>query len=290
MNYTQMLKKLLKESLRLEQYKRLSIICRAMITICMLPIIIADIVLIGQFFVIDFLLKGLSTPFQLLHLFVENERKEVRHATEAVIYAITLPFLFVYNICLAMQSFYFYLSWFCIMCLTYLWTLGGIKWQPFIMDVTFESEPDEYVYKPSLKTASAIITVTFSLLVCYLVCAILAIQCFDVFTNTNYESFLNIYKFFFTISNLVLSVYSIMLLIVTPIVFRKSKACIDKGYLDTEVENEEEWHIDTAASNDEAELSLKQQSDKDTPISIRCVKCDRLITRKTCPYCGTYNS
>ena len=148
MDYTKLLKNLLREATQFKQYKRFPVAITVLMVICMLPIIAIELFLLGMFFVADFIFKGCAAPLTVLHRFVKNERGDVRHATEAVIYAITLPFIFAYNIFMSLASLYFYILWFLIMVFTYLLTLGGIRWQPFIMDAKFDEETPEYNYKP----------------------------------------------------------------------------------------------------------------------------------------------
>ena len=142
--------------------------------VCLLPLIIYDLYLIACYFVAAFVLKGLSTPVEVLHSFVKKERNAVRHATEAVLYAVTMPFIFLYNIVLAMFSFYFYILWFLIMVVTYVVTMGGIKWQPFITEAEFDGNYN-YEVKPSTSRAKKL---TFIPVVCLIAVIALAIISF----------------------------------------------------------------------------------------------------------------
>ena len=174
MNYTKKITGLLKEATQFAQYKRLPAFNKYGMAVCLLPLIIYDLYLIACYFVAAFVLKGLSTPVEVLHSFVKKERNAVRHATEAVLYAVTMPFIFLYNIVLAMFSFYFYILWFLIMVVTYVVTMGGIKWQPFITEAEFDGNYN-YEVKPGDARAKKL---TFIPVVCLIVVIVLAIVSF----------------------------------------------------------------------------------------------------------------
>lgn len=261
MDYTKLLRDLLKEATQFEQYKRLGVLSQILATICMLPIIAIDLVLIAQFFVIDFILKGLSAPFEILHQFVKKERGEVRHATEAVIYAITLPFLFIYHIYIALFSFYFYLSWFLIMVFTYLATLGGIRWQPFIMDAKFDGERDQYIYMPYEDVAGLLIFVNFAAIIAYFVFIFLG----------RYSTEHEVYLLYTACSSLSWFVYWFMLLIVTPIAFRKIKKIDKSNAKDSEKSTNN-------TNNTDIEESYYAQYDKSESVNTDALKAE--ITAK----------
>jgi hypothetical protein len=82
--------------------------------------------------------KGVISPLDFLHKTLQAEAKDVKHATQAIIYWISWPFVFFMYV---MNSFYavlFYFSWFGLMLNTYLVTLGGVRWQPFITDAVYD--------------------------------------------------------------------------------------------------------------------------------------------------------
>ena len=155
MNYTKKMGGLIAETFKLVQYKRLPLVNQILMALCLLPLTVFDAFLVASYYISAFILKGLSTPVDILHAFVKKERGEVRHATEAVLYVVAMPFIFLYNIVLAMFSFYFYILWFLIMAVTYVITLGGIRWQPFVTEAEYDGKFN-FTAAPDAKKANII--------------------------------------------------------------------------------------------------------------------------------------
>ena len=155
MDYSKTLNNLVRTAFKGIQYKKMPVLCKILMVICMAPVIVTDFVLIAIYHVLNFFYKGLSTPVEILHNFLCNERENVRHGTEAVIYYIAFPFIWFSQICLASMSYLFYILWFFIMTTTYIWTLGGIKWQPFITEAT-PYNIDDYVALPRGRVAQTV--------------------------------------------------------------------------------------------------------------------------------------
>lgn len=176
MDYNKKLFDLLKEARTLVQYKRLPVIFRILLFIPMLPLIIHDALLIAGYLISAFIYQGISTPFNIVHDFVKKEREGVKDLAEAAICLIATPLLLIYQLFLALFSFGFYISWFFIMLYTYIITLGGIKWQPYIKEATFDNNLDGLTPAPSTKAAK-----TFALLLFFapaistIVCIIITI-------------------------------------------------------------------------------------------------------------------
>ena len=64
-----------------------------------------------------------------------------------------MPGLFIIKALLAAFSFIFYIEWFKIMCTTYIATLGGIRWQPYIGDAIFYEDLNGFKPAPTSKVA-----------------------------------------------------------------------------------------------------------------------------------------
>ena len=172
----------------------------------MLPVILADVLLFVFYEFLAFIHKGLSTPIDILHGFVKKEREEVKHLTQAVVYAITLPWIFFNYILLSLVSFLFYFVWFFIMICTYVLTLGGIRWQPFISEATYPAETN-FKYLRSDKTISKFAVVS---------CIALALT--TIFYLCLMEEPSDMLNTFYTIASWT---YTALIFIVNPIVFKK---------------------------------------------------------------------
>lgn len=153
MDYNKQLLGLLKEVKAFIQYKRLPVIFRLLLIIPMLPIIIYDAHLIALYFIRAFILKGISIPFNILHDFVKAERDGKTDIVDAAICLVSMPVLVLYQLFLALFSFEFFINWFSIMCCTYIVTLGGVKWQPYVKEATFGDNLEGLVPAPSKKAA-----------------------------------------------------------------------------------------------------------------------------------------
>ena len=206
MNYFNLIDGLRKEAFEFTQYKKVSLLYKILLTVCMLPVILADIALFVFYEILAFFHKGLSTPIDVLHGFVKKERDEVKHLTQAVVYAITLPWIFFNYVLLSLVSFLFYFVWFFIMICTYVITLGGVRWQPFVSEATYPSKT-KFKYLRSGKTISR-----FSIVAC--IAFVLTI----VFYLCLMEEPSDMLNDFYSISAFV---YTVLIFIVNPILFRK---------------------------------------------------------------------
>ena len=146
MKYSKMLKSLLDEAFGPRLRNSMPLTSQLIWGILLLPITISYLFMLAYFYCIEFALKGLAAPYEAYHQFLKKAGSEVRHGTEVLIYAVAFPFLAVYHATVATFNFALYTLWFCIMILTCVLTLGGVRWQPFLTDATFgevskEAEP-----------------------------------------------------------------------------------------------------------------------------------------------------
>ena len=161
MDYKNKLLSLIKEANLVPQYKRLPRFFRFLLVISMLPVICFDFCLIIDYFILAFIHKGLSTPFDILYDFVHKERKDANDLTNAAICLVTMPGLFIFKALLAIFSFVFYIQWFAIMCATYIATLGGIRWQPYILEATFDVDLNNFEPTSTVKGVKTFTIITF---------------------------------------------------------------------------------------------------------------------------------
>lgn len=171
MNQSKLMTSLIKEALEFIQYSRLPKYVTALLIIALSPIIIATTILVCDFYIMVFILKVFSTPCDYLLNFIKTEGKEVHWLAQAVIYAIGFPLIFIFKIYIAFMTVSLMLSWFIINCLIYTITLGGIRFQPYLLETTFESNAT-YTLKPSIDLAkiwSIISIVAFALFICGIV-------------------------------------------------------------------------------------------------------------------------
>ena len=151
MDYGYLVENLLNEAKRGIQYQSMNKICKILLIIGFIPLIISTVLSVCGYYVLLFFYKGFSAPLEYLHQLVKKEGQEVKHATQFAIYWIAFPFIFVLYVFQAMAAVMFYFAWFGLMVNVYLVTLGGVKWQPFLMDVKFDDEVSEYDLEPGDK-------------------------------------------------------------------------------------------------------------------------------------------
>ena len=123
-----------------------------------------------------------------------------------------MPFIFLCNIVLALFSFYFYILWFLIMAVTYVITLGGIRWQPFVTEAEYDGEFN-YGTAPDKKKANIITLIPFlcvALVVIIVICAIILSALVPVVTNIGNELNFNLRSPYLTIMTIINVIFGIV--------------------------------------------------------------------------------
>lgn len=138
MNYLNLIKCLVAEATEMKQYKNLKAPYSVFAFIGLSPIILFSVFSILMFVAMSFLYEGVASGVHFLEKWIEEKRKDLHPATEAVLYFCTIPTVFFMNVLLSSFALTFYLSWFSVQVYTFYATLGGIRWQPSIMDATYD--------------------------------------------------------------------------------------------------------------------------------------------------------
>jgi len=134
---------LLKEAFKFKKYKAMNPILAVFTGILMLPIVVASFAVTAALAVLGFVFALVAYPVKYLHEIVNGEGKEVKHATQAIIYLISWPLVFgIY----AVISFILVLlvpTYALFAFLLYVWSLGGFKFHLFANytdDISIEVE------------------------------------------------------------------------------------------------------------------------------------------------------
>lgn len=207
MNYQQQIKNLLAESREGIRYRRMSQGTRVLTIIAMLPIYAAACVAIAFYYVNLFFYNALLSPVSYLESWLEERQDKVQHATQAVLYFVCIPFIFFNRVLMSLMSFSFYFQWFLLQVIIYLATLGGIKWQPSINEASFKKR--SYEFKPGEVGTMVFTILAFGAFALYVLLLLIV----------NVGEVWEIYEF----CNVVGWLYSAMVLIVNPILFRKKE-------------------------------------------------------------------
>ena len=160
MDYQKSIQTLLKEAKAGTSYYQLAKPYRVFLWIALFPLYVLEMSLIISYYVMLFLYNAMMSPVTYLESWQDKKKDGVFHATQAVIYFVSTPFIFLLRIVLSMMSFAFFFLWFYLMCTTYIVTLGGVKWQPFI-NVVPENVKEEKVLKASAGEKFAAVALVF---------------------------------------------------------------------------------------------------------------------------------
>ena len=210
MHYSTLMKGLLSEIKQGVQYKRMITPIKVLAIIAMAPWVATFEILSFIYRVCLFVYKALAAPASHLHQWMKEQKDEVKHATQAVLYAVCLPVIFLFQIALSLFSIVFYLVWFVYMLNGYILSFGGIKWQPSIADASYENSDVSGNYKPGFVGTTVFVSMTFG----FLALALLFGLIFAVAPFVETLALMMVFA----------GAYAVMVWIVNPIMFRKSKA------------------------------------------------------------------
>lgn len=140
MDYLKVLKGLDKEFKEAgrAKYTSMSFVPKLFWTLFMIPARIAYIFANVFYWLTWFFFKGFAAPVDYLQAWLDKQTEKSGEASKAVINFVCLPLIFSYQLSLAFSSFIFFCQWFELMVLTYVATLGAVRWQPVITEATFE--------------------------------------------------------------------------------------------------------------------------------------------------------
>lgn len=150
MIYQKAAKHLLTQAFKDNRFKGMDKWLQVVIKIGLIPLYILTFFSLAWYYVTLFFYRGITSPVEYLHRIIKDEAKDVKHATQFAIYWLAFPFVFFLYVLKSMASIMFYFLWFSLMLCVYLVTLGGVRFQPFLMDVTFEEENYDLIKKPGL--------------------------------------------------------------------------------------------------------------------------------------------
>ena len=209
MDYSSYINGLLREASRVKSYSQLNPVLRVIIFILMLPFTALSISLAVSYHVLVFMRSACSIPTDELEIWL-NKKKDGEHfLVEAVIYLITIPLIFFCRVLLSIFSLCFYFIWFFIMVGTYVATLGGVRWQPYLNSVSYDKEY-AWTNKNTRKTLNVFAVVCVALTV-----ALAILTLVDIIWETGDIAVIGY------VNSLLIAVSSIMTYIAYPLLFAK---------------------------------------------------------------------
>ena len=206
MNYSTHLKNLLSETFERKQYKNLPVVFRIFGFIAVFPFIFCSTLLVIYYSILDFVHKLCSSAVNYLEDWLKKTKENTSSLAEAVIYFVTLPFIYFSHIILSILSIAFFVVWFFLECFLYIATLCGIKWRPYINQLDYANDKP---YTPKSNVVAAGISLV-TLAVLYLVYLILYII---FYVDYNYDVL--------SAANIIINIYYFAASIALPIIFKK---------------------------------------------------------------------
>ena len=171
MHYSKLFKGLISEVKTRKQYDAIPNPYRVLAFIGVLPFILSALINFLFYIVFDFIFNGLASSTRYLENWVDEKKKGVNHATEAVLFFVTMPTIFFFNVLLSGFALLYYFIWFFLQVDLFVATLGGTRWQPYISSAKFDDE-DDYVVKTNGAAAIIFSVASFSLVALAIILAI----------------------------------------------------------------------------------------------------------------------
>lgn len=221
MNYSKLINSLTAEMKKGVQYARLPKLVKIFMIVAVAPLIVSFVVSKFIYWVTLFFFKMISSPAEQLHNWIRKQKDELQHATQAVLYFVCLPAVFGLQLLLSFSALAFFFQWFLLMVQGYVLTLGGIKWQPFITEASFDEEQTQYVCKPEVNVAAIYAYVTAGALLLYILIYFISGIVKDSLMDEFSKGLFEFYKVLGSVNGAVSKIYLILLFIVNPILFKK---------------------------------------------------------------------
>ncbi len=132
MNYGAKIHNLLCEILKFKQYKRMNVVFRVLVTIIEIPFIVSFLGYLLTFYVFYALFTIVDEIVVYLQSFVSDQGKNVKHATQFIVYFFGFPVVLIGKIFTSLFTFFIYLSYLFVNLFGEVITLHGFRFQPFI--------------------------------------------------------------------------------------------------------------------------------------------------------------
>jgi hypothetical protein len=167
MDYLSFTNGLFKELKSFKGYSNLNLVCKILMAIATLPFTLAALVCVIAYYILGFFKNAIAMPAEDLEAWVDKRKSGEHFLPTAVIYLVALPFIFLLRVVYSLMSIVFYFMWFEIMMFTFVATLGGVRWQPFVNKAKYDEEYawDYKLDGTVLNIASAIIAIVSIILV-----------------------------------------------------------------------------------------------------------------------------
>lgn len=212
MNYFKHPRTLIAEVKTRKQYKVFGS-AAPLAAIAVFPFIVAAFFQYIGYIASAFFYKALSSSAAYLEVWLDEKKEGTRHATEAVLYFLTIPTIFFYNVLLSLFTVGFYFQWFFLQLTTFVATLGSIRWQPFILEASDKGENEWEV--ATSKTASTLYVTVLSILLLLGLLFLLIGNIADVVE-------------FYKVGIVFFPIYALLAIFLSFMIFKKKEATLEK--------------------------------------------------------------
>lgn len=136
------LNNLFKQFISFWKYRRCAIAIRVLIAIIMSPFIAVFFALFGLLYVISFLINLLDSPANYLLSFVHEEKDQIKHATQAVLYFVFMPVVLLIKLICALLIPEAVILYFFEIVFGYIASLGGIDFKIDLINPAIRDIPE----------------------------------------------------------------------------------------------------------------------------------------------------
>ena len=130
-NYIKGVTAVIKEAQKLKQYKAMHLAFAIVIGVLMLPFAVTALAFAVTIYIFGSLCSVFSEPVQKLHELLKGEGRELKHASQFIIYFLSWGFIFSAYAFLSVLSVILNILYSIFAILAYICTLGGIKFHVF---------------------------------------------------------------------------------------------------------------------------------------------------------------
>ena len=132
MNYDVKMKNMILELLKFKQYKRMHLAFKILVAILEFPFILLLLLSVGSFYLTYAIFRSISEPIDFINNLIKEEGKEVKHASQFIIYFFGFPVVLIGTIFTSGLTFFIFFEFLFSSIFGEVVSLHGFKFQPFI--------------------------------------------------------------------------------------------------------------------------------------------------------------
>ena len=132
MNYDVKMKNMILELLKFKQYKRMHLAFKILVAILEFPFILILLLSVGAFYLTYAIFRSISEPIDYINNLIKEEGKEVKHASQFIIYFFGFPVILIGTIFTSGLTFFIFFEFLFSSIFGEVVSLHGFKFQPFI--------------------------------------------------------------------------------------------------------------------------------------------------------------